>query len=185
MNCLTRVGPTFELLALSRMNFFELIHARQSVRAYQPKPVEPEKLRAILEAANRAPTAGNFQAFEIYVVEDEKQRETLTKATFGQDFVGKAPVSLVFCMNPGRCEYQPPELFAMQDTSIACAFAMLAVTELGLGACWVGAFIPATVTNALGLPKNLTPVAVLSIGYPAEEPERTPRRDLSDLVHRL
>jgi nitroreductase len=167
------------------MDFSNLIHARQSVRAYQPAPVPEEKLQALLEAANQAPSAGNFQAFEIYVVRDLKQRQALAAATFGQDFLQNAPLSLVFCMNPARCQYQPPELFAMQDATIACTFAMLKVTDLGLAACWVGAFTPQKLAQALALPENITPVAVLAIGYAAESPERTSRRNLEEVAHKL
>ena len=167
------------------MDFSNLIYARQSVRAYQSTPVPEEKLQALLEAANRAPSAGNFQAFEIYVVTDPKQRQTLAAATFGQDFVQNAPLSLVFCMHPARCEYQPAEVFAMQDTSIACTFSMLAATELGLSSCWVGAFSPEKLAQALALPAGATPVAVLAVGYAAETPERTPRRPIGEVAHRL
>lgn len=167
------------------MDFSNLIHVRQSVRAYQSKPVEAEKLRAILEAANRAPSAGNFQSFEIYVVSDAKKREALVAATFDQAFIAKAPLCLIFCTNPKRCEYQPPELFAMQDASIACTFAMLKVTDLGLAACWVGAFIPDKLAKAMSLAEGHTPMAILAIGYPAETPERTTRRSLEGLVHKL
>ena len=167
------------------MDFFALIHARQSVRAYQPRPVEAEKIAALLEASNRAPSAGNFQAFEIYVTTDAKQIEKLTAATFDQKFMRGAPLCLVFCMNAARCEYQPAELFALQDTSIACTFAMLAATELGLSSCWVGAFIPEKLAQAVGIPEGHKPVAVLAIGYAAETPERTTRRKIEELVHPL
>jgi nitroreductase len=167
------------------MDFSNLIYARQSIRAYESRPVEAEKLQAIIEAANRAPSAGNFQAFEIYVVTDPKQRETLGGSTFGQDFVQKAPLSLIFCMNPARCQYESPDIFAMQDAAIACTFAMLKVTELGLGACWIGAFNPEKLAQSLALPESHKPMAVLAIGYPAENPERTTRRNLEELVHRL
>jgi nitroreductase len=167
------------------MDFFALIHARQSVRAYQPRPVEAEKLAAMLEAANRAPSAGNYQSFEIYVASQPKQIEALTAATFDQKFMRGAPLCLVFCMTPARCQYQPPEVFAMQDTSIACTFAMLAATELGLASCWVGAFIPEKLAQAVGISEGAKPVAVLAVGYAAETPERTPRRSIEEMAHQL
>jgi nitroreductase len=167
------------------MDFSNLIHARQSVRAYQSTPVPEEKLQALLEAANRAPSAGNFQAFEIYVVRDPKQRQAIAAATFEQDFLRHAPLNLVFCMHPARCQYQPAELFALQDTTIACTFAMLKVTDLELASCWIGAFSPEKLAQALALPENVKPVAVLAIGYPAETPERTSRRNLAELAHML
>jgi nitroreductase len=90
------------------MDFFEVVEKRQSVRKYAAQPIEPDKLNTILQAANRAPSAGNFQAYEIYVVNCAAQQKALTAATFNQDFVGQAPLSLVFCMNPSRCQYSPP-----------------------------------------------------------------------------
>jgi nitroreductase len=167
------------------MNIFEVIEKRQSVRRYEARAIEPEKLKRILQAANRAPSAGNFQAYEIYVVEGEARRQQLTSATFGQDFVGQAPVSLVFCMNPSRCEYAPPETYALEDASIACTFAMLAATALGLSTCWVGAFKAEAVASVLQCPAGVVPMAILAVGYAAEEPERTPRRDLGELTHQV
>jgi nitroreductase len=70
----------------------------------------------------------------------------------------------------------------IQKRRFACAFAMLAATALGLGTVWVGAFDDAAVQRVLGR-QDLLPVAILPIGYPAEQPEPTPRRSLDDLVH--
>jgi FMN reductase [NAD(P)H] len=165
------------------MDFFEVVEKRQSVRKYAAQPIEPEKLNAILQAANRAPSAGNFQSYEIYVVKGTAQQKALTAATFNQDFVAQAPLSLVFCMNPSRCQYSPPETFALEDTTIACTFAMLAATALGLSSCWIGAFDPRSVARVIECPAGVVPVAILPIAYPDEQPERTTRRELSDLVH--
>jgi nitroreductase len=165
------------------MNFFEVVEKRQSVRKYAARGVEAGQLRTILEAANHAPSAGNFQAYEIYVVTGEEQRQQLTAATFGQDFILQAPVSLVFCMNPSRCQYAPPETYALEDATIACTFAMLAASALGLSSCWVGAFTAEAVAGILHCPAGVVPIAILPIGYAGEEPERMPRRELDDLVH--
>lgn len=167
------------------MDFFETAERRQSIRAFSSTPVPEEKLQAILKSANRAPSAGNYQSFEIYLVETHQQRTSLTAATFGQSFVVQAPISLIFCANPSRCQYQPPDLYALEDATIACTFAMLAATAAGLATCWIGAFNPEAVAAVIGAPPGQTPVAILPIGYAAERPSRTSRRELSDLVHRL
>ena len=164
------------------MRFFEVVEERQSIRKFQGRDIAPEKLQAILEAANRAPSAGNFQSYEIYVVTGDR-RKALAAATFEQHFVAQAPISLVFCINPARCEYQPAETYALEDASIACTFAMLAVTAMGLASCWVGAFTAEPVAQVIGSPAGITPIAILSIGYADEEPERTTRRELNELVH--
>lgn len=165
------------------MEFFETVRQRQSVRAFSATAIPEEKLKAILKAANRAPSAGNYQSYEIYFVAGEYKRTALTAATFGQTFVIQAPVSLVFCANRTRCQYEPPDLYALEDATIACTFAMLAATAVGLSTCWIGAFNPEAVAKVIGAPKDQTPVAILPIGYAAENPERTSRRELSDLVH--
>lgn len=164
------------------MDFFETVERRQSIRAFAATPIPKEKLQAILEATNRAPSAGNYQSFEIYRIDCEDKRLALTAATFDQGFVAQAPLSLVFCANPSRCQYLPPDLYALEDATIACTFAMLAATAVGLSSCWIGAFNPQAVAAVIGAPEPQTPVAILPIGYAAETPERTSRRELAELV---
>jgi nitroreductase len=168
------------------MNFFDVVRARQSVRAFAARPVETEKLQKILDAANRAPSAGNLQAYQIFVVTRSSILSSLVDASRGQAFLAQAPVVLVFCAEPGRASTRYAKrgtlLYCIQDATIACAYAQLAATALGLACVWVGAFDDAAVLNAIGASNDLRPIAVLPIGYAAEEPERTSRRAQSDLV---
>ena len=168
------------------MDFFEVVSARHSVRAFADKPIEPEKLQAILEAASRAPSAGNLQAYDIYAVTAPACLSALARASLNQDFLAQAPVSLVFCANPPRSAQKygrrGASLYAVQDATIACAYAQLAATALGLASVWVGAFDDAAVRAALGVNGDLRPVAILPIGYAGEIPEATSRRPLTSLV---
>jgi FMN reductase [NAD(P)H] len=166
------------------MEFFDVIRQRQSIRQWQARQVEKEKLNCILEATNRAPSAGNFQAYEIYVVESSEWRKQIAEATWDQAYIAHAPLLLAFCSNPARCQYGP-EPYPLEDTTIACTFAMLAVAALGLGSVWIGAFDPKKVAAAMNIPDGQSPVGILAIGYPDEVPERTTRRELRDMVHRL
>ena len=170
------------------VDLFEVIKSRRSVRAFAPEAVEAEKVAQVLAAANAAPSAGNLQGYEIFRVTHEKERVALARAALDQFFVAQAPVVLVFCANQARSAAKYRErgarLYAIQDATIACAFAMLAATALGLSTVWVGAFDDAAVQRVLGCP-DLLPVAILPVGYPAEEPEPTPRRSLADLVHEV
>ncbi len=166
------------------MDFFEVVQQRQSVRKWQSRPVEPAKLNCILEAINRAPSAGNFQAFEVYRVSTAEKRKALADATWDQAYIASAPEMLVFCSHPARCEYGG-EIYPLEDTTIACTFAMLAVTAVGLGAVWIGAFDPKKIAEVMDLPPGPIPIAILPIGYADEQPERTSRRDLSEIIHEL
>ncbi|MBI4875434.1 MAG: nitroreductase family protein [Acidobacteria bacterium] len=168
------------------VEFFEVVKRRRSVRAFAPQGVEGEKMAQVLGAANAAPSAGNLQGYEIFRVTRETERVALARAALDQFFIAQAPVVLVFCANPARsaAKYRKrgARLYAVQDATIACTFAMLAATALGLGTVWVGAFDDAAVQGVLGR-HDLLPVVILPIGYPAEKPEPTPRRSLADLVH--
>ncbi len=170
------------------MEFSEVVQTRHSIRAFQARPVEEEKIQKILEQVRLAPSAGNLQAYEIYRVVSPRARAALARAA-DQSFVAEAPVVLVFFANPGRSARKygarGKELYALQDATIAATYAMLAATDLGLGTVWVGAFDDAGVTAAVGAPGHWVPVAILPIGYAAQTPEATPRRALADLVHNL
>ncbi len=172
------------------MEFDEAITKRQSVRRYHSSQIDEEKLTRILEAANRAPSAGNFQAYAILVVKEPKLRQALAEASGGHRCVAEAPCVLVFCADPQRSSRtygsRGEHLLCIQDATIACAYAQLAATTLGLGSIWIGARLdPEAVTVVLDLKERIWPIALLPIGYPAEMPERKPRRSLQDLVREV
>ena len=168
------------------MNVLEAIKTRQSIRAYQAKPIEPEKLEAVLSAANQAASAANLQAYQIYVVRGEAMKQALVAAAADQKFLATAPVVLVFAVDPGRsaAKFGPRggQVYCMQDACAAVCNAMLAAVELGLGTCWVDAVDETLAGQAIGLPAGHRAAILLPIGYPAETPPRTTRRALSDLV---
>jgi nitroreductase len=169
------------------MEFTEVIRNRHMIRTYTDQAVEPEKLQQILEITNLAPSAGNLQAYEIYVVTDFKKRDGLSCAALAQDYIAKAPVALVFCTHPelteGKYTERGTQLYTVQDATLACSFAMLAATDLGLGCVWVGTFDEKVVRIIIGAPEKQVPVVILSIGYPGEFPTEHPRRPLDQLVH--
>lgn len=167
------------------MEFFDLVKNRHSARSFQNKEVEQEKIEKILTAANRAPSAGNLQAYKICVAKDRKTREELADAA-NQEFVAEAPIVLVFLQNPWQSAQKygarGEGLYSLQDATIACAYAQLAAANLGLGSVWVGAFDEEAVGEAINGHRNVRPVALLPIGYPAEKPSPKPRRPLTTLV---
>jgi nitroreductase len=171
-------------------DFFETVRHRHSVRHYQSDvAVEPEKLHAVLETACAAPSAGDLQSYQIIVATSQARRDVLRRAAGGQAFIAEAPVCLVFCADPARAgsEYgeRGQHLFAVQDATIAAAYAQLAIVAAGMASTWVGAFDEAAVRDAVGCESALVPVAMLSVGYAAELPSPTPRRRLQEVVRYL
>ncbi len=171
------------------MEFFNVLEARHSIRAYSTRPIKPEKVQKILAAINGAPSAGNLQAFEVYMVCDAERKMALVKASGEQEFLAQAPIDLVFCthaaLSSARYEDRGRQLYCIQDATIACTFAMLAAAALGLSTVWVGAFDEGSVRCAIGAPQEHRPVVILPVGYAAETPRLRPRRSLNELVHQV
>ena len=170
------------------MDFFEVLKERRSVRAYERKPIEEEKLQKILEAINSAPSAGNLQAYEVVLVRDPERIRQLARASHDQTFIEDAPVVLAFVANPQRNSHtygrRGEYLYCMQDATVACSIAHLTATALGLSSCWIGAFDDDAVAKIVGAKPPLQVAAILPIAYPAEHPSPRPRRPLDELVHR-
>lgn len=171
------------------MLFFELLRRRQSIRKFEPRALEEEKLEQIFAAANSAPSAGNLQAYEIVVIRDERTRQALVGAAYNQAFIAQAPVILIFCAHCRRSEAKygkaGGELYSLQDATIACAYAELAAAAVGLGTVWIGALDVPAVMRITGIPPEWKPVALLPLGYRGETPPVTSRRARSDLVHEM
>ena len=171
------------------MNFFTVIKKRRSVRDYKNRSLKKKALQRILEAINLAPSAGNLQAYEVYLVTDEESKKELVRAAGDQKFIAQVPVVLVFCTHPARTVERYKErgvhLYALQDATIACTFAMLAACAQGLGTVWIGAFDDSEVWRVIGSPDGQTPVAILPIGHPDDRPRIRKRRLIEELVHRI
>ena len=156
------------------MTFLELAKdKRYSVRKFKSQPVEKEKLDLILEAGRIAPTACNYQPQRILVIEDETAHAKLKQCTswyFG------APVVLLICYDKTTCWKNKTNgtIGGDVDVSIVTTQMMLQAAELGLGTTWVGGFSHQKARELFGIPDYLVPVAMLPIGYPADDVEPHP-----------
>jgi nitroreductase len=165
-------------------DLFAVMAKRRSTRKFSNKPVETTKIDKIIAAADTAPTAGNYQGFEIFYVKSPEKKKLLVEACNKQSYVD-APVVLVFCKNPSRVKFDFPEYvlakFAIQDATLAAGYSQLASQALGLSSIWIGMFDEQKVMNVIGT--DLIPSSVLCIGYPEQTKFPKPRRNLKDLVH--
>ena len=171
------------------MELKDVLSRRHSIRRYTEDELSEADLNQILEAARGAPSAGNLQAYQIVVVRDGKTRGELAAAALGQSFIADAPVALVFLSEPmvsaRRYGDRGKQLYAIQDATIAAAYAQLRAVDLGYGSVWVGAFDTAAVAGVIKAPHGQIPVAILPIGRAGEQPNPTPRRKLSEFVRYL
>ena len=156
------------------------IFQRISVRKYQPRPVEPEKIDHILRAAMAAPSAGNQQPWEFYVVRNPSVIQELSQCSPYAGCAANAPVVIVPFLKTDGLRF--PELGEI-DLAIAAENILLEITELGLGGVWL-AVAPIQdrmekANAALGIGDRLNAFALIPVGYPAEERPQQDRFDES------
>ena len=157
------------------MDFMELAKRRCSVRAYEDRKVEPEKLERILEAARIAPTAKNLQPVKLLAVQSGEGLEKVGKAA---NIYG-APLAIIVCADHQRAWPRPfdGKRSTDIDASILTDHMMLEATELGLGSVWICFFKPDVLREEFSLPEHLEPVNILAVGYASGKPASPDRHD--------
>jgi len=174
------------------MDLFEAISQRRCIRSYTSEAVADEDVRALLEAAVRAPSSCNRQTWRFVIVRTpetiEKLHQAASYSTQHQTFVKKASVLIVVCGDLTRYDSVPYRergitLFSIQETAAAVQNLLLAAWALGVGACWVGLFDEDVVKKALSLPKHIRPYAIITLRHTRSKTKVTPRKPLEELIH--
>lgn len=165
------------------MSFNDLAKNRYSVRKFKDQPVEKEKLEYVLTAGQLAPTAVNFQPQRVLVIEDRQARAKLRECT---DYHFNCPVGLLICVEKDKAWTRPFDKKNSGDIdgSIVTTHMMLAAADIGLGTTWIMYFDPQKIREAYKIPASLEPVALLVMGYPADDavphPKHNERKALSE-----
>jgi nitroreductase len=169
---------------VSESDLFRVMATRRSTRNFDTsKPVEEWKVEKILAAADTAPTAGNFQGFEVIYVKNNEIKKRLVEAANNQPYVN-APVVLVFCIDPSRVKIKFPtdmlSKFSLQDATLAAGYAQLAASALDLSSIWIGMIDEEKVKEIIQT--ELRPSSILCIGYPQKKRQPKSRRKLKELI---
>jgi nitroreductase len=164
------------------MDFLELARSRYSVRSYKSAPVEIEKLERILEAARLAPTAVNFQPFQLIVIHTTN-REAELRRIYNKKWFVQAPIVICACgLSAKSWSRKDGKNYKDVDVAIVMDHLILAATVEGLGTCWIGAFDPVAAKEILGLPEGVEPIAFTPLGYATDRPPAKKRKPLDELV---
>ncbi|MEZ4599202.1 MAG: nitroreductase family protein [Syntrophotaleaceae bacterium] len=159
-----------------------LLQKRRSIRCFEPRPVEQEKVDILVEALLRSPSSKRRNPWEFVVVTDPEILSGLAGAKpKGGDFLNSSPLAIVICADPEKCDVW------IEDCSIAAIILQLAAEDLGLGSCWsqirlrpteAGGRASDYIRDLLNLPSGFEVEAVVGIGYPGEEKKAHPRSSL-------
>lgn len=166
------------------MNFLDLVKKRYSVRAYEKREIEREKMDYIMECVRLAPSAVNFQPWRFIEITEGEMLEVL-KSTYKREWIQSAPCIIVACANHEESWHRKMDNkdHADIDVAIAVEHLCLAAAEQGLGTCWVCNFDAELCRKVMSLPEYMEPVALIPIGYPVESdiPEKK-RKDVKEIT---
>ncbi len=156
------------------MEFIKLATDRFSTRDFSDREIEAEKLEIIKEAARIAPTAKNNQPQVVYLLKSE---DALKKVRENTRCAFNAPIVFAVCIDQEKQWKQPftGEYMGNVDAAIVTTHMMLAAESLGLGSCFVCYFDVDKFKKDFGLPENVSPVALLPVGYKSETCEPADR----------
>lgn len=162
------------------MHVKEAIQFRRSIRKYQEKEIEPEKINLLKEALLWAPSAANLQARKFYFVSG-KTKEKLLEA-FHQDWVKKVPLLIVCCGDKEKISEKFGEenitRYNHFDVAASIENLMLQAVELELGSCWIGKVNKEKAKEILKIPDKYNVLCGLAVGYPAEKGEQKTREKI-------
>ncbi|MCZ7355347.1 MAG: nitroreductase family protein [Candidatus Methanoperedens sp.] len=164
------------------MEVLNVIRSRRSIRAYDSREVEEDKLERILESGRLSPSAGNRQERRFVIVRDPRTRQMLSEAARDQKFVAAAPVVIAACSVESDYIMLCGQPAYTIDTAIAVDHMALQAVEEGLGTCWIGAFDEKKVKEILNIPEDVRVVALLPLGYPSAIPGPAKRKSLDEIV---
>lgn len=174
------------------------IRNRKTIRKYSDKIVSDELLNKLLEEAEHTPTMGNLQLYSVVVTRSKGGKEALAPAHFNQPMVTGAPVVLTICADFRRTSTWAENRKAIPGYDNFLSFINASADALlytqsfcnlaedkGLGTCYLGTtvYMPQMIIDALKLPKLVFPIATITLGWPAEEPNISDRLPIEAIIH--
>lgn len=167
------------------MKLQEAIEKRRSIRKFKNKIVKWSHVLEAIDAALHAPLAGNSNSLKFIIVTDQDIKNEI--ATYAdQAWISHADTILVACSDNSTLEMLYSErgaIYARQQVGAAIQNLLLRLTDLGLGACWVGAYLDKGIKETLEIPEKINVEAIIPIGYPDEKPHPVRKEALESRIY--
>lgn len=159
------------------------IFKRRSIRKYQAKNVEAEKIEKLIKAAAAAPSAGNQQPWHFIVIQNRERLNKIAEMHPHAKMLKEAPLAIAVCADISNLKY---ENYWVQDCAAATQNILLEAVSLDLGGVWLGVYPDENkekpLRKLLGLPENIKLVSMVSVGYPSHEKKPSDRYS-QNIVH--
>ena len=158
------------------MDILPEILKRKSIRQFKSTLIAKDKVRRIMDAGAKAPSAKNRQEWRFIVIQKEEIRKKIQDAAFGQEHVGKAPMIIAACTT--NIDYRMPngQLSYPIDLTFALSFMLLQAIREGLGTCCISTYDEQEIKEIITVPYTMRIVLLLLVGYSKSEPEPTSRK---------
>ena len=160
------------------------IFSRRSVRRYKDTPISYDLLEKVIMAGMAAPSAGNVKPWHFIIIDDRQKLLKITEIHPYSNMLKECAAAVIVC---GDITLEKHKGFWVQDCSAATENMLIEAVHLKLGAVWLGVYpvekIVKAIQSLFGLPENIIPLCVVSLGYPLEKPERVDRFDPSRIRH--
>ena len=160
------------------MSLVDVVLSRRSIRHYEKREIPKDVLDKIFEAGRQAPSAANRQPYHFIVITDNEIKKKLSKGMFNR-FIQDSAITIVGCANINDILTGK---WAVVDTSISLQNMVIAAWALGVGSCWIGDFKEDDIKQLLKILDKWKIVALVSFGYPAEQPHQRKKKDIEELV---
>ena len=162
------------------------IFTRRSIRRFEDKPIEKEKLERIVRAGMQAPSAHNRQPWEFLVITDKETKNAVSKMTPYSGMAAFAGAVIIVLMNKITGDFENNE-FIQQDLGACTQNILLQIVEEGLGGCWIGTYPKAenvkNVKEYFKLPEHIEPFSIIALGYSPNENTFVDRYDESKVKY--
>lgn len=160
----------------------DLLRKRRSIRIYEDRKIEPEKIEILKEALLRSPSSRNINPWEFILIDDKGLLKKLSKAKeHGSEFLEDATLGVVVCGDEKRSDVW------IEDCSIASILVQMVAQSVGMGSCWIqirnrmhnkAMTSEEYIRRLLDIPENMKVESIISIGYPAEKKSSIPKEKL-------
>jgi len=167
------------------MDLNKAVKERHSVRKFKTKKPDYEKVLEAIEAANRAPLAGNIPTLKFLLISDKEKIQQLAEAAT-QDFIALANYVVVICSDRTNClrAYEEKgEIYSLQQAGAGIENFLLKITDLKLATCWIGAFSEKMVKKALQIPPHIRVEGMFPVGYEMGETKQRTKSPVESIIY--
>tara|TARA_Y100000310_G_C20570844_1_gene757931 strand:- start:328 stop:897 length:570 start_codon:yes stop_codon:yes gene_type:complete len=167
------------------MELSKAISSRKSTRSFKKKAADWRIVLEAIDAANQAPSAGNYNHLKYILVQDKEKIKKIAKHS-SQTWISESPIVVIVTSDDSHLENHYGErgrIYAKQQSGAAIQNLLLTLVDNGLSACWVGAFTDELIRNFLSIPAHIQIEAIIPIGHSADKSKKKKKKELEDTIY--